>query len=433
MTIPSDRSADSTMALLRQGYTFISDRCRQLGNDVFRTRLLLTPAVCLQGEEAARVFYAPDRFTRRRALPMFTFRLLQDKGSVAALDGTAHHHRKRMFLDLLTPPEAVAGMRASFEAAWRAALPKWQLQAPLSLHDALRPVLFRAVCDWAGLPTDEAHTAAHVCEIGAMIDHAGAAGPENWWAALLRRRTERWLREEVIRLRAEGPGAPGSSPARALAHHRDEHGRLLDAKVAAVELLNIVRPTVAVSRFITFAALALHQNPEWRERLARQDDGPAHWRFVQEVRRLAPFFPAVGGRVLQPFEWRGQRFRKGEWVILDLYGTDHDGRAWRDPERFDPERFREWDGSPFNFVPQGGGDVAVNHRCPGENITIALTEAAVRFLTRELTYSVPADQDLSVDLGAIPALPRSGFVIANIGAVERSAALPVGTGVRPAE
>ena len=32
--------------------------------------------------------------------------------------------------------------------------------------------------------------------------------------------------------------------------------------MAAVELLNVLRPTVAVDRFIVFAALALHRHPE---------------------------------------------------------------------------------------------------------------------------------------------------------------------------
>ena len=34
---------------------------------------------------------------------------------------------------------------------------------------------------------------------------------------------------------------------------------MLDPRIAAVELLNILRPTVAVSVFITFTAHALHQ------------------------------------------------------------------------------------------------------------------------------------------------------------------------------
>ena len=58
------------------------------------------------------------------------------------------------------------------------------------------------------------------------------------------------------------------------------------SKVAAVELLNVVRPIVAVSAFIAQAAHALHRHPEWRQKL-KDDEGQLE-PFVQEVRRLYP-------------------------------------------------------------------------------------------------------------------------------------------------
>ncbi len=53
-------------------------------------------------------------------------------------------------------------------------------------------------------------------------------------------------------------------------------------------------------------------------------------------------------------------------MLLDLYGTNYDPQLWSNPEAFYPERFREWDESKFNFIPQGGEDYYTNHRCPGE-------------------------------------------------------------------
>lgn len=100
-------------------------------------------------------------------------------------------------------------------------------------------------------------------------------------------------------------------------------------------------------------------------------------------------------------------------MILDLYGTNHDVRTWDAPEAFWPERFRQWDGNPFNFIPQGGGDHVVNHRCAGEWVTTELMKVAVRFLTSGVEYEVPA-QDLRLDFARLPALPRSRFVIHNV-------------------
>jgi cytochrome P450 len=103
--------------------------------------------------------------------------------------------------------------------------------------------------------------------------------------------------------------------------------------------------------------------------------------FVQEVRRFYPFFPMVGGRSLEEFEGRGHRFEKGAWVLLDLCGTNHDARIWNNPERFQPERFLNWQGNPYTLIPQsrvriqhvrrkvsvhvaGSGNIA--HLCSGD-------------------------------------------------------------------
>lgn len=116
------------------------------------------------------------------------------------------------------------------------------------------------------------------------------------------------------------------------------------------------------------------------------------------------------------FEWKGYRFPKGRRVILDLYGTNHDARAWDSPEEFRPERFREWDGSPFDFIPQGGGDHKVNHRSPGEWIAIELMKQASQVLSRRIEYDVP-EQDLGLDYSRLPALPHSRFIISKVTSV----------------
>lgn len=58
-----------------------------------------------------------------------------------------------------------------------------------------------------------------------------------------------------------------------IAAHREPDGAPLDPRTAAVEVLNVVRPTVAVSWFVTFAAHALHRWPEHRAICARVSRG----------------------------------------------------------------------------------------------------------------------------------------------------------------
>jgi fatty-acid peroxygenase len=203
-----------------------------------------------------------------------------------------------------------------------------------------------------------------------------------------------------------------------MASHRGEDGALLDERTAAVELINVIRPTVATARYVAFAALALHQHPAARQRIAAERYGEhggtyTDW-FMQEVRRFYPFTPYLGAMVRTPFEWHGHRFEPGTLVILDVWGLLHDSRLWQRPEEFRPERFATWRGEPHSFIPQGGGPRDRGHRCPGEWIVMHDVALALHFLTRAITYEVVPSQDLRISLRRMPTGPRSGFVIARV-------------------
>jgi fatty-acid peroxygenase len=411
MPVPRERQLDSTIALLREGYCFIQRRCERFGSDIFRSRLMLHPVTCVRGAAAAKLLYDADRFTRRRANPKPTLKLLQDAGSVQLLDGPAHRARKQMFMAMMEPAR-IQHLADLVAATWRAHLLHWERMDSLVLFPEVQGILCRAVCAWAGIPLDDAEAARRTQEFAAMIDGAGSVGIRNWRGLLLRQRTERWARGVVARVRAGALQPPPGTAAHLIAHHRGADGRALDIAVAAVELLNVLRPTVAVANYIVFAALALHEYADEREKL--RGGGEAEFEhFAQEVRRFYPFFPFIGGRVREPFHWNGQHFRAGEWVLLDLYGTDHDARLWPDPETFRPDRFATWNGDPNTLIPQGGGDAHTGHRCPGERITIELIKTAVRLLATEMRYDVPP-QDLGYSLSRLPAVPRSRFVIATV-------------------
>jgi fatty-acid peroxygenase len=411
MAIPRDRSFDGTLAMLSDPYRFISTRCQRNGCDAFATRLMLRRAFCVVGEEAARMFYEPDRFTRRGALPVTALTLLQDRGSAQTLDATAHRHRKRMLMSLMTPA-SVEQLVDAVETEWHRQAQRWETMREVVLVTELQAVLTRAVCTWAGLSLDDAELARRTRELSAMYEGAGAVGPRNWRAQLLRARTERWLRGVVEEVRAGISTIPAGSPVATIAHHIDHEGKLLDARHAAVEIVNLLRPTVAVERFLTFAVLALHEHPECRERLAMGNDAYVE-RFVQEVRRFYPFFHTVGGRARMHFQWRGHQFAPGDWVLLDMYGTNHDPRTWEVPDEFRPERHLAGHDTDFALIPQGGGDRTVTHRCAGEPVTIEIMKRVTRLFASSLDYELPP-QDLTIDMTRMPAVPRSRFRMRNV-------------------
>lgn len=409
--IPHDKSLDSTLALLHDPYGFIAKRCRHYQSDLFQTRLLLRPTLCMTGPEAAQLFYDTSRFVRSGATPGRIQKTLFGQGGVQGLDDKAHRHRKQMFMSLMTS-ERLGQLAETTSREWDACVRKWASKDKVVLYDELQELLTRAVCAWAGVPLEESEVGRRTRELTALFDYAGAVGPKHWWSRLTRKRAERWAEGVIEQIRDGKLDAPAQSALQVIASHRELNGALLSPRIAAVELLNVLRPTVAVSVYIIFAAYALHQYPECRRKLVAGEEGYAEL-FVQEVRRFYPFFPAVMARVRHDFDWKGYHFPQGRQVVLDLYGTNHDARTWEAPEAFRPERFRQWDDSPFNFIPQGGGDHQVNHRCPGEWITIELTKVALRFLTQKIRYDVPA-QDLQIETSRLPAVPQSRFVITNV-------------------
>ncbi|MEU8296879.1 cytochrome P450 [Micromonospora sp. NPDC048909] len=409
-TIPADRSPESTLALLRDGYRFIGARCNRYDSDIFQTRLLLRRTICLRGRPAAELFYDPERFQRAGAMPLRVQRTLTGRGGVQGLDGAAHRDRKTMLMALMTPT-AVRHLGQLLDDEWRARVPVWEGAGPVVLYRELGRMLTRAVCAWAGVPMAEGQVVRRTDDLHAMIASAAAIGPTHWRGLLARRRGERWLADLVDRVRAGALPAPAGSALRVIAEHHDTQGRPLPRRIAAVELLNVLRPTVAVDRFIVFAALALHDHPAWRQRV-RDDDETTGW-FVQEVRRYYPFFPVAAARVRRSFDWQGYHFPPGRRVLLDLYGTNHHPALWPEPELFRPERHAGGRPDPFGLIPQGGGEHTTGHRCAGEWITIELMKRAVTNLTSCMRYDVPP-QDLAVSLRRLPTLPPSGFLITNV-------------------
>ncbi|WP_018701376.1 cytochrome P450 [Amorphus coralli] len=404
--IPHAQEFDLSGALLKEGYPMILRRRQALGSDLFRSRIMLRDALFMGGAEAARVFYERDAFTRNGAMPSTAVRLLQDKGSVQTLDGGAHRLRKAMFLKMMQP-EQIERLRSAFAARWRLHMADWSNREQIVLAEAIQPLLTETACDFAGIPKERYDTASLTEQLSAMIENAGSVGPRHWQARRKRRRAEAWAADTVTAERAGATNAPPGSPLALIARHHDVDGAPLTLDEAAVELLNVVRPIVAVERFIVFAAHALVTNKGMRERLTAGDTAGCE-AFAQEVRRLYPFFPAIGGRARHDLAWQGHVIPKGSWVLFDLYGTNHDPELWTEPERFDPDRFRVWSDDPYCFVPQGGGYVETGHRCPGERVTLELIKDASEAIAAA-GWHAPS-QALDIDLTTIPTRPSSGVV-----------------------
>lgn len=409
--IPKDKCLDNTCKLLLEGYNFIPNRCRKFKSDLFRTRLMGQRVICMSGKNAAGLFYDKVLFTRKGAIPERIQKTLFGVKAIQTLDGPEHQHRKKLFAGFMTP-EAINKLVSIFRKEWQRSARRWLDMNRICLFDEAALMLCRAAFRWTGVPLRRYEARHRAGDLSAMVDAFDAVGPRHWKGRCARRRTEKWMRSIIHRVRTGRLDVPCESILYQIAFHTELDGRLMNVNIAAVEMINILRPITAIATYITFGAHAMRIHPDCRESIQKKDGNYTRM-FVQEVRRYYPFGPFLGARVRSDFIYKNYRFKKGTLVLLDIYGTNHDPRIWKKPWHFIPERFSYHESTPYNFIPQGGGDMRRGTRCPGEEITIELMKVSMDYLANHLEYTVPA-QELGYSLRRMPTLPKSRFIMESI-------------------
>jgi fatty-acid peroxygenase len=356
----------------------------------------------LGGPSGASAFYDESLVMRQGAVPAPLAWLLFGRGAVHGLDDEPHRDRKLMFLEALSA-EKLGSLFAEVGSRLEKARDGWEGRE-ISLHDELVRVYGGAVFAWAGIEDGPARGIRLSRQLAAIVDGFGFAGrayPRAWRE---RRRLNRWATALVKDARAGRVPVPDGSALEEIVRHAE-----LDPRTAGVELINILRPTVAVAWLGTFAGAALHVAPEWRLRLPMGDHRDAY-AFAQEVRRTTPFVPALAGRARRRSRVDGVEIRAGDRLVLDVIGINHDAAAWADPLAFRPDRFRVPEPDAFELVPQGGGHPS-GHRCPGESIALGMLVETLRVLAAT-GYDVVSP--LEPDRSRIPTLPPGGLVLSEV-------------------
>ncbi|HXA88322.1 MAG TPA: cytochrome P450 [Mycobacterium sp.] len=95
--------------------------------------------------------------------------------------------------------------------------------------------------------------------------------------------------------------------------------------------------------------------------------------------------------VCKDIEIDGYRVQAGTVVIVAAYAMHRDPAMWRDPLRFDPDRFRPELAERIDrwqYLPFGGGP----HRCMGDHFAMLEATLALATVVRDIEFTALRDE-----------------------------------------
>jgi cytochrome P450 len=210
-----------------------------------------------------------------------------------------------------------------------------------------------------------------------------------------------------------------------LVQTRDENGQALtNQELRAQMLLMLFAGHETSASMMTSMMLALKQHPEVLQRARTEQDalhlGPQLTmedvrrmtyleQVLKEVERLYAPVPAGFRGVVETFEFNGYIIPKGWTALYPINVAHHDPRVYREPKRFDPDRFspeRSESAVPYSLVGFGGGARV----CLGYAFAQLEMKIMASYLLRYFDWDIAPHQDLRFIY--LPTLfPRGGLQV----------------------
>ncbi|MEU7993450.1 cytochrome P450 [Rothia amarae] len=415
---------DKSLNFITDGYLFASRMrakagLKQNSHEPFTLKMLGKDATMIRGKEAVGFFYDESKISRDGAMPHAVNDTLFGKGTIHGLDGEAHKVRKAQMAAMAYDDDArVAHFADLVTEEMERTLSDWA-EKPGNVYDDVAVAYGRAAFRWAGIPMTDEQMVKEAQRMSHLLDTFGnpLKNPLAW---IDRAKLDRWFEQLIENVRSGTQNVDPDSVTAHIADLRDENGELVSARIAAIELQNLTRPTIAVSRFAAFAAVALVQNPGWAEKIGSAVEAKGSWAnvpesiaFAQETRRKYPFVPMLPGYVKEDAEVSGCPVHKGQRILIDILGTNNSPQLWENAADFDPSRFmgvENWEDIAY-FIPQGGGDVHTGHRCPGERIAVTALSVAISAMAQKNVHISQDQDDTEFRWDQILTRPKTGVRI----------------------
>ncbi|MBV1922092.1 MAG: cytochrome P450, partial [Pseudomonadales bacterium] len=177
---------------------------------------------------------------------------------------------------------------------------------------------------------------------------------------------------------------------------------------------------------ITLSTMFYHlaKNPEWQEKVREESRalGKKHLDYddldkmttislvMKEALRMCPPVPSIPRKTVKDCEFKGFKIPKGSMINIFPYFNGYMEAYWKDPEKFDPERFsddrREDKIHPYAWAPFGGGA----HKCIGLHFADLQVKAIMHQIVLNYRWSVDKDYEMPLDTTSLP-VPKDGLPV----------------------
>jgi len=208
---------------------------------------------------------------------------------------------------------------------------------------------------------------------------------------------------------------------------QDEHGtRMTDAQLQDEIMTLFMAGHETTANTLSWTWYLLAQNPEAEQKLHDELKAvlggsaptlaglprlPYTEMVIKESMRLYPPAWGIGRRAIKDFELNGYRVPAGTNVFLMQWITHRDARLFPEPDRFDPERWRD---DPirrgrlprFAYFPFGGGPRV----CVGAGFAMMEATLLLATIAQRYSFSLPANSSIT-PLFSITLRPKNGLTM----------------------
>jgi cytochrome P450 len=422
---PGSDSILETLDFVSDAFDFVDARKEKYGG-IFRTNLVGRPTVVVWGPEAHQLIIDYSK-VKREGAAVANLREFFGR-SVGQLDSTEFDARKEI-INAALGPENLAAWMPRMQARFEALLESGAKLPQFELVSAIKFFCFEQIClDLMSIDkTDDARELQLRYE--SMLDGISSVPinlPGFRFRSVINERDD--VLKRYLQIIGDHRAKPRQDGLQAMINGRTKAGGVsLTDEQLSLELHHIIVAGYIIYSQLIGMVVQLQKHPDVFQRLQAEvqsilPSGPiaeAQLRqasylgqVVLEVKRTTPLLGIATFCIAkEDLHLYGKRIPKG-WVL----GFAHraammDPHVFKDPEKFDPDRFSEAraEHTKFaeGFVPHGPGP-ATAHRCPGMDYTTQLvTIAAVTYLRR---YRLEVlEQELRYDMSRQPPEPIGGL------------------------